>query len=198
MNLWSKLTNLQASFVNVATEDSGLVSVPLENVKMVKGASNLTFQQKEDSKGLIVRLNQQPIETTLRVMMLTNNFTWAPRYKMNLVGQTAMISAEACIINDSVDVNEFSELACLAGVPNLAFSHVTEPMAQMTDCSSFLSQLGSDGGSYSARPMMSNRNMMSNMMSQQMYGNYSGGGGEGEEAPAEDGAGEKKKNRKFF
>ena len=99
--------------------------------------------------------------------------------------------------NDSVNLPEFEELACLAGVPNLAFSPVIEPLAQVdrvflvffvlllifpqkTDCASFLSQLGSQSGS---APMLRGRGyggqMMSNMlsnniMSQQMYG---GGGG---------------------
>ena len=64
----------------------------------VQGAPKLVFEERCDSKGVVINLQPQPEATTLRVMLLTSNFTWAPRYKINLVGQTALVFAQACII----------------------------------------------------------------------------------------------------
>ncbi len=113
-----------SNFVNVAQDDGGIVSILCDDVKMIKGATKQAFEKATDSKGvfklrrkrerivintqtgLVVRLNANKNSTNLRVMMLTNNFTWAPRYKMNLIQQNALITAQACIINDSVALRE--------------------------------------------------------------------------------------------
>jgi hypothetical protein len=86
-------------------------------------------------------------------------------------------------------VREFDLLTCLAGVPNLAFSHVVEPMAQQQQVSEFLASLGSSGaGSYGHSAAARFRpNMMSNMMSQQVmsYGNSGSDDDSGDAKPQE-------------
>ena len=164
-----------AGFFNISDEKlGGVSSIPLEHVVQVRGAKRSVYSRPADSKGLIVRLSPNAAASTLRVMQLSHGLTWAPSYKITLSKeQHARVSGHACILNDSAAISEFATLSCLAGVPNLNFSHVIDPLAQQQQVQEFLANLGSDNSSSRAMQAYGRRNVMSNnMMSQQAYGGY--------------------------
>ncbi len=171
---------------SIAFIDGPNVAFPLSSVLMVRGAKKNVFTEAVDAKGIVVRLHAQNVPTTLRLMLLAKNLTWAPSYKAHLGENRLVLSGHACILNDGVKfVRSFEQLTCLAGVPNLACSGVIDPMAQQQQVSEFLNSLNNSGsGSNYAMPRRGGRpNMMSNMMSQQVmsYGGGGGGGGGGDE-----------------
>jgi hypothetical protein len=177
---------MRATCVTIEGGAHGSVTVQLSQVLMVRGAKKTVFHEVSESKGLIVRLNPQPAATSLCVMVLAKDLTWAPSYKAQLLeDQRLVLTGHACILNDSVRVREFDLLTCLAGVPNLAFSDVVDPMAQQQQVSEFLASLGRSGGGNSYSGVLSQRrpNMMSNMMSQQVM-SYSGSGGSDDDSNA--------------
>ena len=178
----------RASIVNIEGGPNGTLTVALGQVLLVRGAKKTLFHDVAESKGIVVRLSPQPAGTTLRVMALAKGLTWAPSYKAQLLeDQRLVLSGHACILNDAVSVREFDLLTCLAGVPNLAFSHVTDPMAQQQQVAEFLSSLDSSGDGVAYRGASRRPNVMSNMMSQQMSygGGFGGNDGDSDSKPQE-------------
>lgn len=168
------------SFVQFEVENNDVCVIPLSSVLQLRGANlKSDFLERRESKGVILQLENSDQPRNVDARFITGDFTWAPSYKISLVGKAEglegvlQIQGHACVINDSVEAESFSSLNLLAGVPNITFSHVTDPLAAVEACSSFLANLGSGGGQsfdYS-RPQRLQRNVMSNVASQS-YGSY--------------------------
>lgn len=146
-------------------------------------------QVKTDQSSLVVRLAPDTAGSSnvLSIRYIVkNSITFAPSYKIVLEPEsekTLRISGQAVVMNDGLDVERVTSLNLLAGVPELAFTHVADPLLS-GNMQQFLSQLSNRPSSSFAggRGMQGQQMVMSNMISQQVMMPPSSAGAGGEEA----------------
>ncbi len=121
----------------------GETALPVSAITQLRkpaGSGALKVQFTRTTDGATLHLHTRGPGGVVSIAYLTRGLTWAPSYRLDIAGATAHLQGKAVLINDAEDLVS-QQLSCLAGFPNMKFSHVIDPLALKENVAQFLSSL---------------------------------------------------------